>query len=652
MPAQSRIDELERLIARHQDLYYNGQPELSDAEFDELWDELTSLDPGNRILKKVGSDTSDGWPKARHVIPMGSQSKASSPEEFLAWARKTGFPEYIVQFKLDGASLELQYESGVLKRAVTRGDGQTGDDITPNVRRMSGVPHRLAESFTGGVRGEVLLTHALHVSKYSDKANCRNAANGLMKRKDGMGSEDLVVICYDAMPTPLSERKEKTKAENEPESGDDSGDPADGPRRAFADEREKGRWLVDMGFTVVPSVTLTNADDIVTYRAQIMDRRPSLEYDIDGLVVREAGIDLEDAARARPEKQIAFKFSPEEAISTIRSIEWSESGATFTPIGIVDPVRLAGTIVKRANLCNTNIMKSLKIMIGSRIVVTKRGEIIPKIESLVENPPDCEPIPIPERCSCGAILVDEGTRLYCPDMSCPKKSLHRLEKWVSVLGIMDFGGAILARLHESGRVSIIADLYTLTVPELCLHERMGEVLATKILRNLSAKKEIALAEFVAGLDIEGIGELLVERAIAAGFDTLEKLKAAKVGDLSGVFGIADKTAETIVGGLSDLAHEIDALLGNGHIHVLDGKTAGPLASKYFCFTGELSSLNRVEAEALVKSLGGGVKTSVTKDLDYLVTNDPDSGSSKNRKARALGIGILDEKSFLALVGRG
>ncbi len=648
---QSRKSELERLIARHQDLYYNGQPELSDAEFDELWDELTRLDPGNLLLKKVGSDATDGWPKAHHIIPMGSQSKASSPEEFLAWAGKTGHTEYIVQYKLDGASMELQYEVGLLVRAVTRGDGQIGDDITPNVRKMSGLPLRLPEPFTGGVRGEVIMTHAIHSLKYSDKANCRNAANGLMKRKDGQGSEDLVIICYDAMYAGAMGQGSTGMQAAAAVTGGQVVEGASVNPPTFADEHAKRRWLVDMGFNVVPSVTFRSPEEVVAYRAKVMDLRASLDYDIDGLVVRDPSIDPADAARARPEKQIAFKFSPEEAISTLRDVEWSESGATFTPIGIVDPVRLAGTMVKRANLCNTNIMKDLGIMLGSRIVITKRGEIIPKIESLVENPPGSEPIPIPSECSCGIALVDEGTRLFCPNPSCPKKNLHRLEKWLSVLDVMDFGSAIIARLHDSGRVKRIADLYTLTVAELCLHERMGEVLAAKILRNLAAKKEIGLARFVAGLDIEGIGELLIDRAISAGFDSLDKLRAAKVSDLSGIFGIADRTAAAIVEGLASLSPEIDALVQPGYVHVLDGEAAGPLAGKNFCFTGELHSMKRGEAEDLVKSLGGGVKSSVTKDLAFLVTNDPGSGSAKNRKALSLGIGILDEESFLALVGR-
>ncbi len=624
--AAARIAELTRLIKKHQDLYYNGQPELSDAEFDGLWDELAALDPGNAVFAGVGEDSSDGWPKARHLIPMGSQEKASDPEAFLAWCAKIGHPEFLVQYKLDGASLELQYEAGALVRAVTRGDGEVGDDITPNASRMAGVIARLPASFTGGVRGEVLMPHEVHARKYADKANCRNAANGLMKRKDGAGSEDLRVICYDA-----------------------SGLLADGST-PFGDEAQKTLWLGLMGFETAPQVILRSPEEVVDYRARVMDERPELPYDIDGLVVKGRSIDVEDMTRARPEKQIAFKFSPEEAVSTLREVEWSESGANYTPIGIIDPVRLAGTTVQRANLVNTNIIRGMGLKLGSRVIVTKRGEIIPKIEGLVENPPDFLEIAVPSSCSCGTLLVDEGTRLYCPNPDCPKKIRHRLEKWLSVLGVRDFGGVIVGKLLASGRVRSIPDLYGLRPPELAEYERMGETLARKILRNLAARSEISLARFVAGFDIEGIGELNAEKAIAAGFDSMLKLREAKIEELAVVDGLGEATAKTITEGLRALGAEMDALLATGAVRILPPESSGPLAGKSFCFTGELDSMKRSEAEAKVRSLGGQAKASVTKGLSYLVTNDPTSGSEKSKKAAAYGVETLDEAAFLVLVG--
>jgi DNA ligase (NAD+) len=624
---EAKVGELERLIRKHQDLYYNGQPEISDAEFDALWDELADIDPDNAVFNAVGADSADGWPKTRHLIPMGSQEKASTPEEFLAWCAKIGHPEYLVQYKLDGASLELQYEGGTLVRAVTRGDGEIGDDITPNAKRMGGVVVRLPADFTGGIRGEVLMPHETHDRKYADKANCRNAANGLMKRKDGSGSEDLEVVCYDANGA----------------LGDASS--------PFSDEIEKVSWLSRMGFEVSPQEVFVRPEEVVDYRARVMDRRSSLPYDIDGLVVKGREIDPEDMARARPEKQIAFKFSLEEAISTLRAIEWSESGANYTPIGIVDPVRLAGTTVQRANLVNTNIIRGMGLRIGSRVIMTKRGEIIPKIEGLVENPAGTEAIAVPETCSCGAALVDEGTRLYCPNPECPKKIRHRIEKWLSVLDVRDFGSVIVGKLLDAGRVRSIPDLYGLTAEELSEYERMGETLARKILRNLASKSEVGLARFVAGFDIEGIGELIVEKAVAAGFDSLDKLRAAKPEDLAVVDGLADITARTIVEGLSVLGPEMDSLLATGAVRISPPASTGPFSGKSFCFTGELATMKRPDAEALVRSLGGQPKSSVTKGLSFLVTNDPTSGSEKNKKASSYGVGIIDEEEFLRMAGK-
>ncbi|MGB9685073.1 MAG: NAD-dependent DNA ligase LigA [Rectinema subterraneum] len=628
----ARVNELEAEIKRHQKLYYNGEPEISDEEFDALWDELEALDPGNPLLKAVGTDRSERWPKSPHRMTMGSLSKATDPESFLAWATKVQYPLYLVQYKLDGASMELQYDEGHFVRGVTRGDGVIGDDITPNVAKMNGVPKELPEPFTGAVRGEVLMSRRMHDAKYADKANCRNAANGLMKRKDGVGAEDLDIICYDAVSSLAT------------------GTP-------FDTERKKIVWLERMGFKVVPTVECESPEAVIAYRAKIMDIRPDLEYDIDGLVVKGDRIDREDASKLRPELQIAFKFSPEEAVTTLREVEWSESGATVTPIGIVEPVRLAGTTVQRANLANPDMIRSMDLHIGSKVVITKRGEIIPKIESLVENPPDAVQIEIPTHCSlCSAELIDEGTRLYCPNPACPGKAYHRLEKWLSVIDIKDLGSVLLKRLFDSGKVTRIPDLYRLSVQDLLAFERMGEKSAQKIIRNVHARNEVSLSDFIAGFDIEGIGVLMADKLIAAGIDTLDKLFAASPSDFEKIDGFAEITARSLYEGLRVVEKDMRELAEQGYVRILpaarsSGEEAAGVAGKSFCFTGELESIKRSEAEKLVRAAGGTVKSSVTKDLDYLVTNDPTSGSEKNRKAQEFSIPVIDETQFLALLGR-
>ena len=631
-----RISELENLITRYQKSYYDGEGEISDAEFDKLWDELKALDPENPILHKVGAD-SGNFQKIHHVMPMGSQEKAANPEQFLTWAEKHKYDEYLVEYKLDGASLELQYENGYLKRAVTRGDGTIGDDITANARKMGGVNAAIYKDgllvpFTGGIRGEVIMTHEVHKTHFPDKANCRNAANGLMKRKDGKGSEFLKLIVYDALST-------------------------DGTSY-FNYEEEKIRWLMDCGFNVVKLVICKSPERVIAYRAKVMEERASLEYDIDGLVIKERTINLADASRDRPDRQIAFKFSLEEAVTTLREVEWSVSGGTYTPVAIFDEVELNGTRVQRASLANPDTLRKLGVAIGSHVVVVKRGEIIPKIESVVEEKAlETKAIEFPQVCEvCGTKLVDEGSRLFCPNKNCSKRVLHQLLKYQQVVDIRDLGETLITSLFNDGRLKSISDIYSLQIEELVpyfLNEESMEadkksLGAEKVYNSIQNHRRMRLATFVGAFDIEGVGETSAEKLIASGFDTLEKLLAASEEQIASVYGFAEIMAHIIVEGLAENAAEMRSLVSSGVIE-LEEVGGGLLAGKSFCFTGELVTMKRADAEQLVKKNGGNIKSSVTKDLSYLVTNDTASGSSKNVKAAKLGIPVIDEKQFLELL---
>lgn len=632
----NRIKELESLITRYQKSYYDGEGEISDAEFDKLWDELKSLDPDNAILHRVGAD-SGNFAKVRHVMPMGSQEKAADPEQFLAWAAKHDYDQYLVEYKLDGASLELQYENGYLKRAVTRGDGTIGDDITANARRMNGVAAAIFKDgqllpFTGGIRGEVIMTHEVHKEHFADKANCRNAANGLMKRKDGKGSEYLKLIVYDALST-------------------------DG-KSFFTNEEEKIRWLMDCGFNVVRLVICKSPDRVIAYRAKVMEDRKNLEYDIDGLVIKERVINLADASRARPDRQIAFKFSLEEAVTTLRQVEWSQSGATYTPVAVFDEVELNGTKVQRASLANPDTMRKLGVRIGSHVVVVKRGEIIPKIESVVEEKNlETSAIEYPDKCeTCGSDLVDEGSRLYCPNKKCPKRVLHQLLKYQQVVDIRDLGETLITSLFNDKRLQSVSDIYSLQeedlVPYFLNEESMDadkkSLGAEKVYNSIQSHRRMKLASFVGAFDIEGIGETSAQKLVDAGFNSLELLLNANADQISSVYGFADIMAKTIVEGLAENAEEMRSLVDSGTI-ILESEGGGLLAGKSFCFTGELVTMKRADAESLVKKNGGSIKSSVTKDLSYLVTNDRESGSSKNVKAAKFGIPVISEDEFLKLL---
>jgi len=626
-----RIDALVRLIEGYQKSYYNSEQEISDAEFDMLWDELKFLAPGHPLLKRVGSDSADGFPKAKHLIPMGSQEKAANPGEFRSWAKKISAPSYVVQYKLDGASLELQYRNGRLMAAVTRGDGITGDEITRNALRMQGVKPEISKKFSGGVRGEVIMKVSVWKEKYPQKANCRNAANGIMRRKDGSGCEDLDFVSYDAS--------------------------AEGDDFFFKNEIEKIIWLRKQGFFTAETKEFCDPEKIIDYRSEIAGKRKSIGIDIDGLVVKDLLTDMADLRRPRPERQIAFKFDLETAYSILREIEWSESGGTYTPIGIIEPVRLAGTTVQRANLNNPDMIRAMGLQIGSAVTVVKRGEIIPKIEGLappgaISEKSEKMDIKFPSSCSsCKGELLDAGTRLYCPNPACPKKLHHRLEKWISVLDIQELGEKLLAQLFDSGRVRKISDLYSLAANELAEFDRMGELSAAKVIRHIRSKRELLLSVFIAGFDLEGVGELVMEKVVSAGFDTLEKLRMASLDDLSGVYGLGEITARTIAEGLKELSSEMDKVLSTGIISIasLPASDEMPLKGISFCFTGELRLMKRNLAEEKVRALGGSVKSSVVKNLSYLVTNDPESGSAKNKMAAKLGVKIIDEDVFIELL---
>ncbi|MEE1166176.1 MAG: NAD-dependent DNA ligase LigA [Treponema sp.] len=632
-----RINELASLIKRYQKSYYNGEGEIEDSQFDLLWDELKKLAPDHEVLRKVGAD-SGNFAKVTHVMPMGSQEKAANPQQFLEWAAKHVYSEYLVEYKLDGASLELQYENGFLKCAVTRGDGSVGDDISDNAKKMNGVISTLningnVVSFTGGIRGEVIMTHEVHDKLYSDKANCRNAANGLMKRKDGEGSENLCLIVYDAFST----------------TG----------KQPFLDEQQKIKWLSSLGFNTVPLYIADSPQQVIEYRSHVMDVRKSLDYDIDGLVIKERRIDFDDASRTRPDRQIAFKFSLEEAVSVLRKVEWSISGSTYTPVAIFDEVELNGTRVQRASLANPATMRSLGVKIGCKVVVVKRGEIIPKIESVVhEENAIVYDVDVPCTCEvCGTKLVDEDSRLFCPNKMCEKRVLHQLLKWVSVVDIRDLGETLVVSLFKSGIVRSISDFYRLKEKDLVpffLNEQSiamekESLGAKKVLKSINDSKNVSLQAFIAGFDIEGIGETTVEKLMAAGYNSLEKLLSLSQQQIEAVYGFAQVMAKTAVEGFAENKDEMLSLASN--FVSIKNAAGGIFEGKSFCFTGELKSMKRSDAENIVKELGGSCKSSVTKDLSYLVTNDVSSGSSKNLKAAKLGIPVIDEMEFLKISGR-
>jgi DNA ligase (NAD+) len=324
------------------------------------------------------------------------------------------------------------------------------------------------------------------------------------------------------------------------------------------------------------------------------------------------------------------------------------SGTTYTPVGILKPIMIDGSEVKRASLCNPGIMRGLGLKIGSTVSVIKAKKIIPKIISIVELG-DGEEVNIPAECvNCGEELICNETKLFCPNKECSNKLLHQLKKWINTLNILEFGERLIELVFENGMVEELADLYTLQVEDLAElisnGKKVGMKNSQKAMDNLLAKTEITLPVFIAGFDIPSVGEKLIDLLVAAEYDTLEKLQKAEVDELTLVKGVGDKKAVALKDGL--ILHKKAMKHMLQHVTIVK-PTVNEKTDVSVCFTGTLSR-PRKELEALVKSSGGTVKKTVVNGLSYLVTDSPESGSKKNQDAQKKGVQVIDEAEFIRL----
>jgi DNA ligase (NAD+) len=623
--------ELESYIKKCQEAYYNDDPIIDDKDFDELWDELETKYPDSELLVEVGETSWDGFNKEKHIMSMCSQQKAGTIAAFEKWVNKNNIEDYIVEYKCDGISLSLQYEDGKFIRALTRGNGIVGDDISANVRKMQGFNNLLKENVSGGFRAEIVMTHKTFDTKYKDTAkNPRNITSGLSKRKDGEGCEDLTLIYYDC------QLKEKD----------------------LEDEFDKLDYLIYLfdGF-VVYSMKTSDANEIIRFRNKIMGMRDEIDYDIDGLVIKDNIIDLEDMKRSRPKKQIAFKFETEKAHTKLIDVEWSESGANYTPVGIVEPVELNGTTVKRASLANLALISELGLKIGDIVEISKRGEIIPKIEQVVEVSGSGTPIIPPNHCYCGASLVSDGTFLTCPNKDCPKKKLHRLFKWIDKLDCKFFGEVMIRTLFEKDLITYISDLYTCDlehiISEMETIDGFSRNNITKAFNNLYKVQELSLSKFVGGYDIDGVGERIVEIVIKNSngkYNSLDSLWMANPFGLASIKQIGEKKAGQIIMGVCDNMDDMRKTLASGRIKIIEKKIASnKLEGKSFCITGSLEHGKRDDYVEKIKDNGGEYKSGVSAGLSYLVNNDLTSTSGKNKKAQELNVPIISEDELLEMM---
>ena len=682
----TRIEELRREIEHNSYLYYaKDAPAISDAAFDSLVHELRALEAAhpefydpNSPTQRVGGYVGEQFAPIRHERRMYSLDDAMDAAELDAWLDRVeeafgGMVDVVCELKIDGSSIALTYQDGNLVRGATRGDGTTGEDVTANIRTVKNLPLRLRPDALGGLtdpsraielRGEVYmpkssfesLNRAAEANGKQPFANPRNAAAGSLRQKDPAitAGRDLSTFLYAI---------------------------ADERALAFGTQWELLQWLGEAGFHVNPDVQLcATRDEVHAFCQRAIERRDSLPYEIDGVVVKVNSFARQEemgyTARA-PRWAIAFKFPPEEKTTLLRDIT-VQVGRTgkLTPVAEMDPVRVAGSTVARATLHNEDEVLRKDVRVGDTVIVRKAGDVIPEVLGPVVSlrPADARPWAMPKTCpSCGSpVIREEGEADYrCISIDCPAQALERLLHWAS-RGAMDIDGMgeeIVARLVESGRLTDVADYYTLDEVELSMLDmgrvnkdgeaiRLGRTVAAKLVAAIDASRGRGFARVLFGLGMRHVGKTTAE-ALAASYPSMDELRAATEEDLAVVEGIGPKIAHSVYLFLRtpDNVAVIDRLQARG-VNLADSAAEDAaqlpqtLAGLTFVLTGTLvqSGMTRDEAGAALKARGAKVSGSVSKKTSFVVAGE--SAGSKYDKAIALGVPVLDEDALLRIIETG
>ncbi len=658
--------QLEQELHQANRLYYvEHAPNLSDFEFDEKLRELQVLEAGypesvspDSPTQRVGGEPIEGFITVAHRVPMLSIDNTSSVEEMREFEerlrRQLGGADvelsYFLDAKVDGVALSLWYEEGTLVRALTRGNGVEGDDVTHNVRTMRNVPLKLSGAALGGlafveVRGEAYipkvdfrrinqerLEHGLELF-----ANPRNCTAGSLKL---------------LAPRLAGERRMLFIAHS---VGDKTGLPVSSHQRAMELFGEAGLSTSDIA-QVCPTI-----EDVISACQRYEKEMPELAYAIDGLVVRVNSHALQDSLGARsksPRWIVAYKFPPDQATTVLRDVTLQVGkGGRISPVAHFDPVHLAGTTVVRASLHNFKEVSRKDIHLGDRILVEKAGEIIPQVVKVVAAGENRQPIEPPDGCPvCGAPVIQEEVYARCSAASsCIGQVRSRIESWAS-RGCMDIeglGDKTVAQLVEAGLIGDVADLYVLPRDQLLLLERMGSKSADNLLAGLEVSKSLGMARVLSGLSIENVGGV-VAGLLAAEFDDMWSLADADTGRLEEIDGIGPVVAQTIHDTLAAPAfHDLLRRLEASGVDLKAPRAAsemvgeGPFAGKTIVITGTLVEMSRNQAKRAVVAAGGKVTGSVSSRTDILIAGQ--KAGSKLDKAQQLGVVVVDEQAFLGML---
>ncbi len=664
---EARIKALRDDLHAHNFRYYvENKPSISDYEFDMLLKELEALEAAhpefldpNSPTKRVGGDLTERFAKVKHRYPMLSLSNTYSIEEVREWEGRvkkgTNRPiTYACELKYDGVAIGISYHQGKLERAVTRGDGETGEDITANVKTVRAVPLQLLgkdfpEDFE--IRGEVFLPLAafaqLNAQRLEDGdepyMNPRNTASGTLKLQDSaiVASRKLDCFLYGLYGEQLPANEH------------------------YANMQAAGTWGFKVPSAAQKQIMLcTTIEEIESFIDYWAEARFNLPFEIDGVVIKVNDYEAQRAlgfTAKSPRWATSYKFKAQQVSTVLERVTYQvgRTGA-ITPVANLKPVLLAGTIVKRASLHNADQIEKLSLREGDTVYVEKGGEIIPKVMGidLALRPVNSSPLEYPTQCpECNTLLLrTEGESMhYCPNTSgCPPQIKGRLEHFISrkAMNIDGLGAETVAQLYNEGLVGNVADIYDLRKEQLLPLERMAEKSVTNLLEGVESSKAIPFNRVLYALGIRHVGETIA-RKLAAYFGNIDALSNAQIDELSGVEDIGEAIAVSVRDYFADAQNMavIQRLKQHGlqfEQAATSASISGTLSGKTFVVSGVFQTYERDDLKSEIEAHGGKIASSVSGKTDYLVAGE-NMGPSKRKKAEDLGVKIIDESGFKALI---
>jgi len=659
---QKQLDELREAVNHHLYLYHVlDEPEISDAEFDRLFEELQGLEQEHPDLitpdsptQRVGAPPSERFQKVRHLTPMGSLEKVSDDEGLLKWAedvrKRLDSDEpvaYVIEPKIDGLAINLTYEDGVLTRGATRGDGVQGEEVTVNLRTIPSVPLKMRGDDAPRVaeaRGEVYMPLSgfrelnERVAELGQKLapNPRNAAAGSLRQKDSSitASRPLAVWVYGLGA-------------------------AEGLQ--LGSHWETLEWLREHGFRTNPfAERLESIEEVAKRCAEWERRRTDLDYEIDGIVIKVDSLEQQailGALHSRPRWARAFKWAPMTAETTLNkiAIRVGRTGA-LNPWAMLEPVQVGGVTVSRATLHNEEDINRKDIREGDRVIVQRAGDVIPQVVGpVLPHAKGTKPFRMSKKCPlCGTEIVrPEGEAMHrCPNRACPSRGLETLNNWVmAAADIEGVGEQLVRRLWQLGLVRSLPDLYRLTKDQLLELDGFQEKSATNVIAAIEGSKGVPFSRVLFGLNIPDVGWVTAQN-LARHFGTVEQLAAASQEDVVEVEGIGPERAEAIVEWFSDaenraLVAELEQLGLRFEAGPEERPVEGPLSGSTYVVTGTLADFSREEARKALEEKGAKVGDSVSKKTTGVIVGE--SPGSKLAKAEQLGVPVLDEKALKKLL---